>query len=133
MEGKDLKRMALAFGLLLLFPATSALLLWDQHAAETAAPFYGEGAVEWRRFVEQIRPQLKDGDMLRISSDVFGGTTDFDQNRHLMMMATQRFPNPSKVYQVLLKLAFETITVTATHHHDGGDDSGKSATTIEIR
>jgi hypothetical protein len=66
MEGKDLKRMALAFGLLLLFPATSALLLWDQHAAETAAPFYGEGAVEWRRLVEQLRPQLKDGDMLRI-------------------------------------------------------------------
>ena len=66
------------------------------------------------------------------SHDVFGGTTDFDQNRHLMMMATQRFPNPSKVYQVLLKLAFETITVTATHHHDGGDDSGKSATTIDL-
>ncbi len=66
------------------------------------------------------------------SRDIFGGTTSYDGNRALMMQAAKRFPDPKMVPQVLLKLAFKSVMVTATHHHDGGDESGKTVTKIDL-
>lgn len=65
-------------------------------------------------------------------SDVLGGVSDYDANMNLVLNAARRFPNVTLVPQVLIKLAFEAMTLTTTHYHDGGDESGKTVTKIDL-